>query len=125
MNQTPKVFESEYRFLQILWNNEPIGSTQLVGLCRESLGWSKATTYTVIRRLAGRGIVKNENATVTSLITKDEVQEAEIDELVERTFGGSIPQFIAAFTRKENLSREDIAQIRQMLDAYETGKEAL
>lgn len=124
MNKTPKVFESEYRFLQILWDNEPIGSTRLVGLCRDALGWSKATTYTVIRRLSGRGIVRNENATVTSLVTQDEVQEAEIDELVERTFGGSIPQFIAAFTRKENLSEDDVAQIRQMLDAYETGKEA-
>lgn len=123
MGNTPKIFESEYRFLQILWEHEPVGSTQLVKLCRETLEWSKATTYTVIRRLSERGVVRNENATVTSLVSKDEVQEAEIDELVERTFGGSIPQFVAAFTRKENLSREDIAQIRQMLDAYDKGGE--
>ena len=82
---TPKVFESEYRFCQILWEYEPVNSTRLVQLCRERLGWSKATTYTVIRRLAQRGVLKNENAVVFSLISRDEVQAAEIDELVEKT----------------------------------------
>lgn len=70
---TPKVFESEYRFCQILWEHEPVNSTRLVQLCRERLGWSKATTYTVIRRLAQRGVLKNENAIVCSLISRDEV----------------------------------------------------
>jgi len=86
--ETPKVFESEYRFCLILWENEPVGSTQLVRLCREKLGWTKATTYTVIRRLAERGVLKNENAVVSSLVSKDEVQAAEINELVVKTFGG-------------------------------------
>jgi len=122
MNETPKVFESEYRFLQILWEHEPVGSTRLVKLCREGLGWSKATTYTVIRRLSERGVVQNENAVVTALVSREQVQEAQIDELVERTFGGSVPQFVAAFTRRENLSREDVEQIRQMLDQYEKGE---
>lgn len=115
----PKVFESEYRFCQILWRHEPVGSTQLVKLCKEELGWSKATTYTVIRRLAERGVLKNENATVTSLVSKQQVQCAEIDSLVERTFEGSLPAFVAAFTRHAKLSQEDVTALRLMIDEYE------
>ncbi len=115
---TPKVFESEYRFCLILWKHEPINSTQLAKLCREQLGWSRTTTYTVIKRLSDRGVVKNENATVTSLVSKDEVQAAEIDEMVEKTFEGSLPAFIAAFTRRKSVSREDLAEIRKMIDSY-------
>lgn len=118
--ETPKIFESEYRFCLILWENEPINSTKLAKLCNERLGWSRTTTYTVIKRLSQRGVVKNENTIVTSLVSKDEVQAAEIDELVEKTFEGSMPAFIAAFTKRKNLSQDDIAEIRQMLDEYES-----
>ena len=121
--ETPKVFESEYRFCLILWENEPINSTKLARLCNERLGWSRTTTYTVIRRLSDRGIVKNKNAVVTSLVSKDEVQAAEIDELVEKTFQGSMPAFIAAFTRRRKLSGEEVAEIRRMLDRYEDGED--
>ena len=121
--ETPKIFESEYRFCLILWENEPINSTKLARLCNERLGWSRTTTYTVIRRLSDRGIVKNENAVVTSLVSKDEVQAAEIDELVEKTFQGSMPAFIAAFTRRRKLSGEEVAEIRRMLDRYEDGED--
>lgn len=121
--ETPKVFESEYRFCLILWENEPINSTKLARLCNEKLGWSRTTTYTVIRRLSDRGIVKNENAVVTSLVSKDEVQAAEIDELVEKTFGGSMPAFIAAFTKRKKLSGREVAEIRRMLDDYENGED--
>ena len=92
----PRIFESEYRFCQILWENEPVKSTELVKLCREKLGWSKATTYTVIKRLSERGVVKSENAVVTSLISREEAENARIDALVEDTFGGSLPAFVAA-----------------------------
>ena len=78
---TPKVFESEYRFCLILWENEPIKSSELVSLCKEKLGWKPTTTYTVIKRLSERGVVKNENTVVSSLVSKDEIQEAEIDEI--------------------------------------------
>ncbi len=115
---TPKIFESEYRFMQILWEHEPVNSTKLVQLCKESLGWSKATCYTVIRRLSERGAVVNEDTIVRSLVAKEEVQEAEIDELVERTFGGSLPQFIAAFTRKKKLGDKEIELLQQMIDEY-------
>ena len=115
----PKVFESEYRFCLILWEHEPVKSTELVKLCEEKLGWKKATTYTVIKRLSERGVLKSENAVVASLVSKSEVQAAEIDELVERTFEGSLPAFVAAFTRNRKLSFKEVEQIRQMIDSFE------
>ena len=96
-----------------------MNSTRLAALCKEQLGWSKATTYTVIRRLAERGVVKNENATVTSLVTKEQAQVAELEELVEKTFEGSVPAFIAAFSRSKKLTRDEVAQLRDLIDAYE------
>lgn len=119
--ETPRVFESEYRLCLIVWENEPINSTRLVQLCKERLGWTKATTYTVIRRLAERGVLRNENAVVTSIVSKAEIQSSEIDKLVEKTFEGSLPAFIAAFASRKTLSAEDAAQIRRMIDAYEEG----
>ncbi len=116
--ETPKVYESEYRFCLILWEHEPIKSGELVKLCKEQLGWKPTTTYTVIKRLSERGILKNENTVVTSLVSKDAVQAAEIDELVERTFEGSLPAFIAAFTRHRKLSRDEIDQVQQMIDRF-------
>lgn len=114
----PKIFESEYRFCLILWENEPVNSTKLVALCKAQLGWSKATTYTVVRRLAERGVLKNENATVTALVSKEDVQKAELDALVERTFEGSIPAFIAAFSRSKKLSEEEVKQLQELIDNY-------
>ena len=114
-----KVFESEYRFCLILWENEPLGSTQLVKLCKEKLGWTKATTYTVIRRLSERGIIKNENTIVTSLVSKLEVQVAEIDELIDKKFGGSLPAFIAAFSKHNSLSNDEADRIRKIIDSHE------
>ena len=114
----PKIFESEYRFCLILWEHEPVNSTQLAALCKQQLGWSKATTYTVIRRLAERGVLKNVNATVSSLVSKEEVQRAELDEFVDRTFEGSIPAFIAAFARSKKLSPEEVHQLQAMIDNH-------
>ena len=113
---TPKVFESEYRFCLILWKHEPINSTKLAKICREELGWSRTTTYTVIRRLSDRGVVKNENAVVTSLVSKEEVQAAEMDEMMEKTFEGSLPAFIAAFARRQKLSDSEIEEIRRIIE---------
>ena len=113
---TPKVFESEYRFCLILWENEPIKSSELVKLCKERLGWKPTTTYTVIKRLSERGLLKNENTVVTSLVTKDEVQAAEIDEMVEKTFEGSLPAFIAAFAKQQNLSDADVEEIKKIIE---------
>lgn len=115
---TPKVFESEYRFCEILWENEPVASSELVRLCNEKLEWKKSTTYTVIRRLSERGILKSEGAVVTSLVSKEDVQSAESAEVIERTFSGSLPSFIAAFARKKNLSRREVDEIQKIIDAY-------
>lgn len=115
---TPKVFESEYRFCLILWAHSPVKSSELVALCQEQLGWKPTTTYTVIKRLSERGVLKNENTIVTALVTQDEVQQAEIDELVEKKFGGSLPAFVAAFTRNKRLSRAEIDEMQQMIDRY-------
>ena len=114
--ETPKIFESEYRFCLILWENEPISSRELSELCKEKLGWSRTTTYTVIKRLSERGVVKNENTVVTSLVSKDEAQVSEIDEIVEKKFEGSIPAFIAAFARSRKLSDKEIDEIRQIIE---------
>ena len=115
---TPKIFESEYRLCLILWEHEPIKSSELVKLCVEELGWKPTTGYTVIKRLSERGVLKNEDTLVTSLVSKDEVGAAEIDELVEKRFGGSLPAFIAAFTKERRLSRAQIDEIQDMIDRF-------
>ena len=114
--EIPKVFESEYKFCLILWENEPIKSGDLVKLCREKLGWKNTTTYTVIKRLSERGVVKNENTIVSSLVSTEEIQEAEIVDMVEKTFEGSLPAFIAAFGRHERLTEEEIENIKRMIE---------
>lgn len=116
--EVPKIFESEYRFCEILWENEPVTSSELVRLCREKLEWKKSTTYTVIRRLSERGVIKSEDAIVTSLVSREDAQSAESTEIVERTFSESLPSFIAAFTRKKNLSRQEIDEIQKIIDNY-------
>lgn len=112
----PKIFESEYRFCLILWREEPINSTQLAKICKEELGWSRTTTYTVIKRLRDRGVVKNENATVTALVSKEEVQIAQMDELMEKTFEGSIPAFLAAFARRQSLTEDEVEILRRIIE---------
>lgn len=112
----PKIFESEYRFCLILWENEPIKSMDLAKLCKEKLDWSKTTTYTVIKRLSERGVIKNENAVVTSIISKEEAQQSELDELVDKKFEGSLPAFIAAFGRRQELSDSEIEEIRRIIE---------
>jgi len=119
---TPKVFESEYRFCLILWENEPVKSSKLVELCKEQLGWKPTTTYTVIKRLSERGVLKNENTVVTSLVSKDQVQAAELNEMVEKTFEGSLPAFIAAFTKHQKISDAEIDAVQQMIDRYRKGE---
>ena len=113
---TPKIFESEYRFCLILWEHEPIKSTDLAKLCKEKLEWSKTTTYTVIKRLSERGVIKNENAVVTSIISKEEAQQSELEELMDKKFEGSLPAFIAAFGRRQELSEAEIEEIRRIIE---------
>jgi predicted transcriptional regulator len=113
---TPKIFESEYRFCLILWENEPIKSGELAKLAAKRLGWSKTTTYTVIKRLSDRGVLKNENTIVTSLVSKDEAQLSELDELFKTRFESSLPAFIAAFAKRQNMSKEEYDKLKKIID---------
>ena len=119
--ETPKIFESEYRFCLILWEQEPVKSGKLVELCKERLGWKPTTTYTVIKKLSERGVLKNENTVVTSLVSKDQVQADQLNEMVEKTFEGSLPAFIAAFTKHQKLSDKEIDAVQAMIDRYRKG----
>ena len=117
----PKIHESEYRFCLILWEHEPVTAVGLVKLCQEQLGWKRTTTYTVIKRLGEKGVLRNDNGTVTSLVSKDAVQASEIDELVEKTFEGSLPAFVAAFTKRQNLSEKELDEVQRMIDRIRKG----
>lgn len=113
---TPKVFESEYKFLCVLWENEPINSTALVKLCKEQLGWVKGATYTVIKRLAERGVVKHEDTIVSTLVTKEDVRLSEFDELLTNRFESSLPAFLATFSKKQKLSQKQIDDIMRIIN---------
>lgn len=117
----PKIHESEYRFCLIMWEHEPVSASELVRLCQEQLGWKRTTTYTVIKRLGERGVLTNDNSIITSLVSKEEAQAVEIDELVEKKFEGSLPAFIAAFTKKQELSEKELDEVQSMIDRIRQG----
>ena len=119
--ETPKIFESEYRFCLIMWEREPVTTTDLVKLCQEQLGWKRTTTYTVIKRLGERGILKNEDGLITALVSKEAAQAREINELVEEKFQGSLPAFIAAFTKRRDISNEELDEVQRMIDRIRNG----
>ena len=116
--EVPKIHEGEYRFCLILWKHEPVTAARLAKLCLEQLGWKRTTTYTVIKRLSERGVLKNENTVVTSLISQDEAQTAEIDELLDKRFDGSLPAFVAAFTKSSHVSDKELDEVQKMIDLY-------
>ena len=119
--ETPKIFESEYRFCLIMWEHEPVTTSELVKLCQEQLGWKRTTTYTVIKRLGERGILKNEDGLVTALVSKEAAQAREINELVEEKFQGSLPAFIAAFTKRQDISQAELDEVQRMIDRIRNG----
>lgn len=106
----------EAKFADLIWNNEPLSSRELVALCEKELNWKKSTTYTILRRLCERGIFKNKDGVVTSLITKTEFHSLQSEEFVEETFNGSFPQFLAAFTKRKKLSEQDIEELQRFID---------
>ncbi len=116
-----KLCDSEYRFMLLVWEAAPVRSGELVRLANERLGWKKSTTYTVIRKLSDRGFLKNEDSVVIALVSKDECQAVETDYFVERTFGGSLPKFLAAFLGNRTISEEEAEEIRQLIDAHSSG----
>ena len=114
--ETPKVFESEYRFCLILWEHEPVKSKELVKLCEEQLGWKSTTSYTVLKRLCERGIFQNQNSTVTSLISREEFYAEQSDRFVKETFDGSLPAFLAAFGARNKFSDKEVDELKKLID---------
>lgn len=121
---TPKIFESEYRFCLILWEHEPVTAVELVKLCQDQLGWKRTTTYTVIKRLGERGVLKNEDGKITALVSKEAAQAREINELVDEKFQGSLPAFVAAFTKRRDISNEELDEVQRMIDRIRRGGSA-
>lgn len=114
--ETYKLFDAEYKFVSLIWENEPINSTELVKLCLQKLGWKKSTTYTVLRKLCERGILKNENAMVTTLIKREESQKYESEALIDKAFNGSLPQFLTAFLGGNKISEKEAEELKRIIE---------
>ena len=115
--------DSEYRFMQVVWGAEPVGSGQLAALCGETLGWKKSTTYTVLKKLCQRGILQNEDSVVTARYPREEVTAASAGEFVDKTFGGSLPGFLAAFMSGRRLSPGEAEELKRLIDQYQNREE--
>jgi predicted transcriptional regulator len=110
------------RFADIVWANEPIGSGELVKLCEKELGWKKPTTYTVLRKLSEKGLLRNEDGVVTTLMTREDFYSAKSEQIVEDSYEGSLPAFIAAFTSRKKLSKAEVDEIQKMIDGFKKGE---
>lgn len=108
----------ESRFAGMIWEHEPIASGELVKLCADQLQWKKSTTYTVLRKLCDRGLFQNQDGIVTSLISRQEFHARQSEQIVNETFDGSLPAFVAAFTRRQTLSDQDIAALQRLIDEH-------
>ena len=108
----------ESRFANMIWEQEPISSGELVKLCAQQLQWKKSTTYTVLRKLCDRGIFQNQDGIVTSLISRQDFHARQSEQIVNETFDGSLPAFVAAFTRRQTLSDQDIAELQRLIDQH-------
>ena len=106
----------ETRFADLIWDNEPLSSGELVKLCEQELNWKKSTTYTILRRLCERGIFRNENGSVSSLMSKNEFNAVQSEKFVEETFDGSLPKFLAAFSMQKKLSEKEIEELQKFID---------
>jgi len=113
-----KLAESEEKFADIIWQNEPIGSGDLVKLCEKEMNWKKSTTYTVLKKLCEKGVFQNENAVVSSLISKDEYYAKQSIRFVEDTFGGSLPKFLTAFIGGRKLSKHQAEELKKLIDEH-------
>ncbi|MBE6954264.1 MAG: BlaI/MecI/CopY family transcriptional regulator [Clostridia bacterium] len=118
MADVKRLAESDLRFLQLIWDHEPVASMALVALCAEKFGWKKSTTYTMIKRLCEKGLIRNENAVVSACARRSEVQAHESEQFVEQTFAGSLPHFLAAFLNGKTISAEDAAKLKRLIDEH-------
>jgi len=108
--------ESEYRFMELVWENEPLKSGALVKLCDERFQWKKSTTYTTLKRLINKGIVQNENSVVSSLVPREQIQKQESNDMINKTFNGSLPSFMSAFFGNHKLSKNEAAELIKMIE---------
>ena len=113
-----KLGEMEQRFADLIWANAPVPSGELVKLCGQAFGWKRSTTYTMLKRLCGRGIFANNGGTVTALMEKSDFHAAQGEELIRESFGGSLPQFLTAFTRRHRLDEQEIEALRRLIDEH-------
>ena len=113
--------EVQAKFADIVWKNEPLASGVLVEICRNELNWKKSTTYTVLRKLCEKGLFRNENGIVSSIISRNDFYANQSRQFVEETFSGSLPAFIAAFASQKKLSKKEIDEIQQMIDSFKRG----
>lgn len=114
-----KLHDAEYKFMTVIWDNEPVNSTELVRLCQQALGWKKSTTYTVLRKLSERGFLRNDNAVVTTLVKREEALRAEGEAVLEKA--GYLPLFLTAFLGKQRLSEEEAAELKRIIDESRNG----
>jgi len=119
--ETLKLCESDYRFMTVIWEHEPLPSGALVELCAQKLGWKKSTTYTTLKKLCEKGFAQNENTVVTALIPREQVQAYESERFVERAFDGSLPSFLAAFLGGKTISQQEAAELKRLIDEHEEG----
>ncbi len=113
-----RLCESDYRFMNVIWDNEPVNSTKLVALCLETLGWKKSTTYTMLKKMCDKGLAQNENTIVTALVPREEVEAAESETFVAETFGGSLPRFLVAFLGDKTISDKEADELKNLIDQY-------
>lgn len=111
-----KLFDAEYKFMTIIWDNEPINSTMLSRITEEILGWKKSTTFNMIKKLSEKNLLINENATVISLIKKEEIQRYESESIIEKNFGGSLPTFLTAFLDNKKLSEKEALELKRIIE---------
>lgn len=111
-----KLFDAEYKFMTLIWEHEPVNSTELVKICRKRLGWKKSTTYTVLRKLRERNIVQNEDAVVTSLVSHTDVQKYEGENLLNKAFDGSLPKFLTAFLEDRTITTGEAEELKKIID---------
>ena len=116
--ESKRLAESDYRFMSLIWDSEPVGSTRLAELALEKLGWKKSTTYTMIKKMSEKGFLRSENAVVTALLKREQVQTAESEKFVEQTFAGSLPGFLVAFLGGKTISRAEAEELKALIDAH-------
>lgn len=119
--ETLKLCESDYRFMTVIWDNEPVPSGKLVTLCADALGWKKPTTYTTLRKLCDKGFARNEDTVVSSLVPREQVQAFASEYFVDHTFQGSLPGFLTAFLAGKVVTDQEAEELKHLIDEHKEG----